>query len=252
MENMDFKKADKNGVKITYVNKERMQKRNSFSLKKIAVNLLVTGLIIVVATKVVPAIYNEIKTHQTRDEKNKEALANLDSDEMFIEDVLATYSIALDDYKNIIKEDNHSKQDEIDKRVAVVSAGNQLIEIAKKLVENKVLEAFDLSNSNGYVRSSVITYGSSGDPPERVLSVYEDNEDIYTTKNLPNDVSAVLSCADEVSLFRGTGESERWDKGINKYIRQANDLYNTILDLTTKELNYEDGKITSNDEVKNY
>lgn len=240
---IDYKKLKNDtAIIITYVNKEGIQERTKLSLRKIKVMLITTGLTI--ATLVAGfALGKKVgENYQTRDEKNQESLANLDDNEEFIEEHLVAYNIALSDYENIMKQPNRNEHYAIEKRVEVISAIRNLQKVANNLMKVKVLEGLEITNPECKVEIERIKPGGNATPFD-IINVSKNNEEVFSTKNIPDEISNILNHNEALNIYEGNGENAKWDDVIDKFIREGKILYNSILDLTTKNFIYENGNI---------
>lgn len=239
------KKNGKYGFVMTSVNAEGIKKRKFITLRKIAIKrLLPIGLAVGVFTTGYHAGKYVMENYKNQDEKNLEALANLDENEKFVEEQLANYSITLSDYNDAVEHQNSNEHYIVEKRVELISATRDLNKVVDNLVQVKVLEGLGIEDPECTVEVSRIKNGASAEPTD-VLTVTKDEEVIYNSNHLPKELTSILNLKEELKQYEGNGENIKWSEDIDNFIKKGNNLYDTILNLTTKDFVNENGSLKS-------
>ena len=240
---MDLKDTLK--VKITYIS-DYIQEEilDRITLREIAVGgLLALGISLAIGGH---AIHKHIERVNTTPE---ELATILNENEKPITEQLAEYSIAKEEYETLMKDKNHSDEQEIEKRMELVNQIRGLTSSADKLMEEKIKEAFDLVGTDAKITISRTDRGSTL-PPEDVIMVNKDQETLYTSNTFPQIINEIVNCKEGISIFEGSGKHKIWEKDIDNFEKEGTGLYNAIIKLSEKNFVYENGKLKTIDAEK--
>ncbi len=214
-------------IDITNYKQKKLGKAEKYSLRKIAtIGLTSVGLIAAIA--LLPKLGDKKELASIN-----QIEASLDENETDIASELGLYSIALQEYENIIDSKNHSEIDEIEKRMNLVTQTRNLVKIADKLMTEKVKEAFELENSDA--KASVQRTTDAKGPIDCINVEAKEQEFTYYSLEPPKEMTNILNQEEEIKIYQGSGENSAWNKEMNTFIKRGTNLYNSIVDLLEKD-----------------
>lgn len=220
---------------ITSYDKELLKAINDkYKLKKIAVTgLLAVGIIILPIGTIVAKKHSSGTQLATTTEIEN----NFDQNELPTLEQLTQYSIAVEEYLDLMDIKDHDQYEEVIKRMEVVKQTRELTNAANFLMREKVKECFNITDQSTEIN---IFREETTDQVNDYIIISKDNEELYRTTKVPKEVRKILDYQEEIVVYNGSGENKAWEQGIQKFIKFGGKLYSSIIKLSEKEF-YLDG-----------
>ena len=233
------------------INRRKMEQIARRKKKAVLRRIATIGLVAAIAIPTVKAInstnnvnkdfeYNQNSAISYEEQYKEETGIDITDSDMAIK--LAQFDIAYDNFENV--KNSNSEVDIVNARIALVTASNDLVDVAQKVLDDKAKDALGLCEED----TAYVYRTTDGDA--RDIIAYETKIDgakgVYD-KGIPNNMSMVLNGINEMNNYQGTGESVAWGKEINGYSNIAIKLYNNTLDTYSKDYVMDNDKLVIDD-----
>ena len=159
---------------------------------------------------------------------------------------MAYYDITRDQLNEISNNKMASEIDKVDARMEYVSKSREIADLGLSAIKLKVKEALGLTNEEISIRAIF----DKADGMNYIITVTKDNDILYrlTNNDIDNEIITLINEISNLQGYNGTGENQVWNTEIKDFQKQAEELYNNILQFLDNDYELNGNNLRSSNE----